>query len=57
VEGIVVDAGYEARVQAAMEWSRFRAGAILAVLRKRSEPGPEQEVLAGERRPPGGQSR
>ena len=45
VEGIVVDAGYEARVQAAMELEPLPRGAILAVLRKRSEPGPEQEVL------------
>jgi hypothetical protein len=45
VEGIVVDAGYEAQVQAAMELEPLPRGAILAVLRKRSEPGPEQEVL------------
>ncbi|MFY9856138.1 MAG: carboxypeptidase-like regulatory domain-containing protein [Terracidiphilus sp.] len=45
VEGIVVDAGYEAQVQAAMELEPFPREAILAVLRKRSEPWPEQEAL------------
>jgi hypothetical protein len=45
VEGIVVDAGYEAQVQAAMELEPLPRGAILAALRKRNEPGPEQEVL------------
>jgi len=45
LEGIVVDAGYEAQVQAAMELEPHSREAILAALRKRSEPGPEQETL------------
>ena len=45
LENIVVPGGYEARVQAAMEFEPLPRDAILAALRKRSQPGPEPETL------------
>jgi hypothetical protein len=45
VDGIVVDAGYEAKVQAAVELEPLPRDASLAALRKTSQPRPEQEAL------------
>jgi hypothetical protein len=45
LDGIVVNGGYEAQVQVAMELEPFPREAILAALRKRSQPGPEQEAV------------
>jgi hypothetical protein len=45
LDGVVVNAGYEAHVQAAMELEPLPREPILAELRQRSEPGPEPEAL------------
>ncbi len=45
LEGIVVNAGFEAHVQAAMELEPLPREPILAALRKKSETGPEPEAL------------